>query len=201
MEMVYWLNPNNTINNLFDSFNRLKGGITMKKTILLMALALVLISAISYAQTTDVNETLPSVIVLPDSPIYPIKLATETVVEVFKFTPLDKAKYHLELAQKRLAELEQLPQEKRAKFQEKLLERYDQRMLKLNETIIKIQNTQDKRDIEDKFANATQKHLLILQRVKLSAPIQAQKGLDIAISNAQNLTIKIQERIRTRGMN
>lgn len=96
----------------------------MKKIIVLVLL--VMLAGIPFAAAASANSNTGTIIhinpgLLPDSPFYPLKLFLERLQQTFTFSDEAKAEKLFTAAERRLAELNALPEEEQARYAEKLV--------------------------------------------------------------------------------
>lgn len=177
----------------------------MKKTQLLICGAL-LIAAIFIAGATvasaQVNTNnsytalqLPSVSILPDSPIYGLKLAWETIVDAFTFGD-NKINRDILLAQRRLAEAVAMENKNLPAEAEQALTRAQARY---EDAIARTQllDATTAAGIIAKIENTVGKHIETLNQVLTKANTNARQGLQNAITNSSKVLQKLQE-VKTR---
>lgn len=84
---------------------------------------------------------LPHVTILPTSPFYPLKLAWEQIVLFFNFSPEKKAEVTLQGAERRLAEVYRLVEEKQYEKANQVMERYNEQITTASTMIADLQET------------------------------------------------------------
>jgi len=144
-------------------------------------------------------EELPKQKVLPDNPLYPIKILSEKIQVWLTFDPEKKVAIRLSQAQTRLAELNETIAIGKLKYVEKLKKDYEDAV---NETERMVNRSvalgKNVTALAEHVANVTYKHILVLERILEKAPEQAKSAIEHAI----NVSIKghetAVERILTR---
>lgn len=136
-------------------------------------------------QSAPAEVSLPTPTVLPDSPFYFIGRFFEETKLFFTFGAETRARAHLRIAEKRLAEAKALAErkeEKSKKLAERVMARYQKR-------IEKVQQEAEKTDEQTakNLADAYLKHIRVLNRVAEKVPEQARQGIDRALENARRL--------------
>jgi len=137
----------------------------------------------------------------PDSPIYGLKKAVESLVGIFMFSDSSKASYNLDLAQKRISEIQYLRDTSNsnnlARNTEKindLSDDYRDSIGKAESSGAKISNLAQQRDFALLLQTALDHHRVVLLNVRAVVPEQAYPGIDRAISNVDQLEVKVEER-------
>jgi len=119
---------------------------------------------------------------LPTSPFYFLKTWKEKWELSFARTAEAKVAKKAEIAHRRLAEAKVLV-EKKPKLAEKWLEKYQQRLEDLDETIEKLP-PEKAEAVKEHVAEMTLKHQKVLLEVLEKAPESAQKGLQNALEKS-----------------
>lgn len=128
-------------------------------SLIVFSLALTLSFTSIYAHSETPTEELPvteqqisnfpEISILPDNPLYPLKMLSEWVVSLFTFGKENKVKRQIYLAEKRLVEAEALMEKKEdSKYIEKTFERYKKRI----DRFISYKNKQKYLSIESRDA-------------------------------------------------
>ncbi len=125
--------------------------------------------------------------ILPDSPLYGFKRFFENVQVFLTFDPDSKAKLHLQLAETRLAELNETLERGENQFAATLSDDYN-RSLNASTRILDDQQAIGRNETElgEHVANETFKHILVLQDVLEKAPVEAQEAIERAINASLN---------------
>lgn len=120
---------------------------------------------------------------LPDNPFYPLQRAIERIQLMLTFDPEDKARLHLQFAERRLAELNETLAKNQTRYVEKLKIDYDD---EINETENEMNRTiglgRNVTALAEHVCNMTYKHILVLQKVLAKAPEPAKIGIERAIN-------------------
>ena len=117
----------------------------------------------------------------PDSFFYPFKLFFENVRTAFTFGDLAKAERFSNLAERRMAEAKTMIEKGEEKNAENVLNRYQNLLDNSLERSKKAQEAgRDSSAIQEKLAQMTEKHLLVLDKVVDKAPKMAQKAVEIS---------------------
>jgi hypothetical protein len=166
----------------------------MKKS-LIFATAILTISLISISAIAQ--EELPKPSILPDSPFYGFSRWFEKVRMFFTFSEEEKAKLNLHFAELRVAEAKSLVEKGKIQYAEGLLKDYES---ELNESQRRLQNQirlgRNVTLLAELVANATHKHLTILEKISEKVPEPAQRAIEHAINASSKGCIIAVERIR-----
>jgi hypothetical protein len=131
---------------------------------------------VATVEEAEVQETVYDAGILPDSPFYFFKLFLEKLQLTFTFDQEAKAQRLIEIAERRLTELAALPEEKQAKYAERLTEAFVEALEEVDDL---------EREEEDAVSEAVYEgvyhSLEVLQSVYINAPDQAKKGIQRAI--------------------
>ncbi|MGM0439459.1 MAG: DUF5667 domain-containing protein, partial [Patescibacteria group bacterium] len=128
-----------------------------KKIVGIIMLAIFLFAgSVAFAQTED----LPDPGMLPDHPLYFVKRGAESVGTFFSFGDEAKANRHLELSEKRLAEIKALAEkEDGSELAEKVLERYQEQMDKAIERAEKAKEKgKDTDEVMERVSETNSRH-------------------------------------------
>ncbi len=139
-----------------------------KKIITIAILGVLVFSGAARAQTSD----LPDPGMLPGNPFYFIKSFFENIGTFFTFGNSAKAERYLGLAEKRLAEAEALATQGDERVQVAIA-RYEEQYTKAKERTERTANF----DLKAQVANATTKHLSVLDEVLNKVPEQAKESV------------------------
>jgi len=139
-----------------------------KYIVTLMVLGMLIGSGVVHAQTTD----LPAPGVLPTSPFYFVKGFFEGVGTFFTFGASAKAERYLALAERRLAEAEALAAQGDVRA-EAAVARYEAQYAEARERAAQVANI----DLEARVADATTKHLAVLDDVISRVPEEAKEAV------------------------
>lgn len=127
---------------------------------------------------------LPDPGLLPDSSLYGLKKAFEAVRGVFVFGEEAKAKYALNLAEKRLAEAEAMAVKGKPEFIEELSREYEGNIVRAKETAVLAGEADKKEELAELVALATSRHLSILDGVEERVPPQARDSISLVKSRS-----------------
>lgn len=140
-----------------------------------------------FAQNITQNITLAQPGLLPDNPLHFFQSFYEQLQLFFAFNSQAKANVHLQLAEKRLAEMNLALQENKTDLVDTLSQDYDNEM---NQTNTEIDNAkglgQNVTALAEHVAEATFKHQLVLQNVLAKVPDQAKSAIENAIDASDN---------------
>ena len=139
-----------------------------KKIITIAILGVLVFSGTAHAQTSD----LPDPGVLPGSPFYFVKIFFEGIGTFFTFGNSVKAERYLGLAEKRLAEAEALAAQGDERAQAAVT-RYEEQYTKAKERAERTANP----DLKAQVADATTKHISVLDEVLNKVPEQAKESV------------------------
>lgn len=133
------------------------------------------------------NITLVQPGLLPDNPFHGFQDFFEQLQLFFTFSPQDKANVHLQLAEKRLAEMNLALQENKTDLVHALSQDYENEM---NQTNTEIDNAkglgQNVTALAQHVAEETFKHQLILENVLNKVPDEAKFAIENAINASSN---------------
>lgn len=156
----------------------------MKTLFVLITLFILLI------QTTAVSaqETLPDAGTLPDSPFYGAKKIFERISTALTFGDEALMQRNIDLAEIRLAEA--IAMSERGKSTGNLMAEYNTRIAEANR-LGNLKQGEVRERMLERMANATNRHLAIMERVRQQVPEQARRGIDraIEISSVRNQQI------------
>lgn len=166
----------------------------MKKIItipMMILLIMTLVNAPSHPESIpEVDLDRITAGVTPNNIFYGLDIAIEKIQLALTFNETKKQILRLEFVDERLGEIKMMIKNNKPQF----IERAEIERVEIIEDIEKNMNkTEISR--KDFILSKLEKHILVLQEVKTTAPEQAQKGLD----NAINQSSKVIEKIRTRG--
>jgi hypothetical protein len=152
--------------------------------ILALAVGIFLVLGITvFAQ----NVTLAQPGLLPDNPFHFFQDFFEQLQLFFTFGPQNKANFHLQLAEKRLAEMNLALQENKTDLVHTLSQDYENEM---NQTETEIDNAkglgQNVTALAQHVVEETFKHQLVLENVLNKVPDEAKFGIEHAINVSSN---------------
>jgi hypothetical protein len=131
--------------------------------------------------------------ILPDNFLYMFKRIGESIVTLFTFGKENKAKRHLYLAQKRIAEVQELAKNKaNPKYIEKTLKRYQKRMDKTLFYREKIRKPLPQ--LEERLSQNLLKHQEVLLKVYEQVPEQSKDSIQKAIEKQKELKKEAEEK-------
>jgi len=155
----------------------------MKKIFSIFIFILLLTTNIAIAQ----EEQLPDPGILPDNPLYGLKIVAEAIGTFFTFGQEKKAERMLQLAEKRLAEAEAVAEKGNIKAVERAIKGYQKAIENAQRHA---ENAARKGEVLEMIAEKTAKHLSVLDRIKDKAPEQAKE----AITKAKEVSINVQKK-------
>lgn len=136
--------------------------------------------------TKSVDYLLPYPGILPDNPLYNLKMIRDRVLSWFIFDPVKRAEYFLLMADKRINAGKMLIDYGKTSLGESTINKGQAYLVKATEEVKKAKAAgRDITSLIDKLDKATSKHLEVLQGVLEKAPESAKKGLQNAILNSQ----------------
>lgn len=156
----------------------------MKKTTLFLLTSVLLFSlGIGvFAQ----NSELPNPGLTPGNPFYFLESITESIGTFFTFGELRKAERYAALANERVAEIQAVAEKVSPKALEKAFQRYDKLIEK---ALAKVESAEakgkDTAEVSEKVAEATAKHLTVLEGVLEKVPEQAKTAITKALEVSQ----------------
>ena len=136
--------------------------------------------------TKSVDYLLPYPGILPDNPLYKIKMLRDRILAFFITDPVKKAEYYLLMADKRINAGKMLIDYGKPALGDETLSKGQAYMVKAIEELKRAKESE--RDISgliEKLDKATSKHLEVLKTVLEKAPENAKKGIQNAIENSQ----------------
>ena len=156
----------------------------------------ILVSLLVLSAPVMAVESLPDPGILPDSPIYGIKRAFESIETVFTFSNEAKAKVALKHAEKRLAEAKAMVEKGKPEFAEELVKEYEKKMNETNANAEKaIALGKNVTALIEHVTSRVSKHLEVLEQVYEKAPEKAKPGLLRAINASSKVTVEIVSRM------
>jgi len=140
---------------------------------------------------------------LPGEALYAVKLGSEQVAMMLPGDNLARAERSLEFANRRIEELEALAEEGRIEYLERARERYERA---LNMTLARMEQANYQElmagNVTARVAEATWRHMEVLQRVYGQVPDEAKPGIERAMEASQHghaAALGALERARVRG--
>lgn len=147
----------------------------------------ILLSTLMLATPIVAAQDTSNPILLPDNILYPLQRLLERVQTFFAFSPETQANLHLQLAERRLAELNVMNSKNNTKFNDRLENDFEN---ELNETVKNINRTQalgrNATELAEHVAAMTFKHQLVLQNLLNKVPERARKDIENAINASKN---------------
>jgi len=132
------------------------------------------LSAVALAE----EEGLPKAGLTPDSPFYFLEIVVEEIGTFFTFNDIKKAERYANLAAERLAEIQAIADKGKPKLVEKTMKRYEKQLVKASFRIEKAKTKgKDTGEVSKTVAEATSKHLIVLERVLEKVPEQAKPAI------------------------
>jgi len=166
------------------------------KLLIILTIVLLLIGIPVLAQSV----TLMQAGLLPDNPFHPFQDFFEQLQLFFAFSPEAKANIHLQLAEKRLAELNLVIEQNKTDLVPILSDKFKK---ELNDTENEINSAkalgQNVTEITQHVAGETFKHQLVLQNLLDKVPEQARPSIGNAINKSQEGYIAAVESILESG--
>lgn len=133
-----------------------------------------------------INYLLPYPGILPDSPLYKIKMFRDQIIAWFISDPLKKAEYYLLMADKRVSAGKMLVDYGKTDLGQETVGKGQAYLSLALELAAKAKSEgKDISSLMDKLDKAASKHLEVLEAVLEKAPDSAKKGLENAIENSQ----------------
>jgi len=132
------------------------------------------------------NVTLIQPGLLPDNPFHSFQDLFEQFQLFFAFSPQDKANVHLQLAEKRLAELNLSLQENKTDLVSTLSQEFENEINDTETSVSKAQALgQNVTDLAQHVAEETFKHQLVLQNLLDKVPEQAKVNIENALNKSE----------------
>ncbi len=161
--------------------------------IALILLAFIPVSAAAQNTTLeDQNTQLPDTGITPDSWMYGVKKAFENIDMALTFSEEAKAKKHLHYAELRLSEAKAMAEQGKPEYIDDLGKEYQNQLENANK--FALSNNSKNGNVTELVANATAKHIQVLERVRQQVPDQAKESIDAARENSMRGN---QEALRT----
>ncbi|RLI82847.1 hypothetical protein DRP07_04430, partial [Archaeoglobales archaeon] len=138
-----------------------------------LALTLALLTLISSAAAQE----LPDPGITPDSWMYGIKRAFESITLILTFDEVAKVEKRLQYAELRLIEAKVMAEKGKPEYVEKLLEDYQKELEEVSKVI---PSAKDKEKLSELVALATSRHLEVLDKVTEVVPEEAKEKVSLA---------------------
>jgi len=152
-------------------------------------------AVVSSGESEANQENLPPAGLTPDSPFYFLDEWGEKISLFFTFSPEKKVEKALSYAEEKLAEAQVMAEKNKTRAIERLTERYREYLSEAENRINKIEEKNQKREkVAQRVAEATGKHLEVLERVIEKAPEKAREGLlkaKDASLNGQQVALRV----------
>lgn len=167
------------------------------KKIIILVLAIMLAGLPMTATATAAADTNSSIItinpgVLPDSPFYQLKLFLERLQQTFTFNEQAKAEKLFTAAERRLAELDALPEEKQAQYAERLVNAFMTATQKAEKKQLKTKAVAPTETTDDDDAQAGSRAIEALER-NLQKAVEAGRPSQHALAKALEKKIRLTE--------
>lgn len=157
----------------------------MKKVIFSFVVASFLFGGLSVLAK---DNSLPSAGTAPDSPFYIFKTLKENIQTFFIFGAENKAKQFLRLADVRLAEYQKMQEKGKIELAQKTLDKYEKQLNRARSKVEELKNKgKDVKDISEKIASSTAKHIEILENNLQKVPESVKEGLEKVLENAKKI--------------
>jgi len=154
-------------------------------------------------ETTVINITvdLPDIKILPSNPLYFFKKAWENVRGWFIFNTVKKAEYGIDLANRRLEEIESLAQKKKTDLINKTTNQFNKQMEEVNKNIEKAKNKgKDLNKIYDLLEINQEKHQAVFNQLLGQIPEEAKEAFNKAKEISQKGFEIAKEKIGAKGV-
>ncbi|MFB6204468.1 MAG: DUF5667 domain-containing protein [Candidatus Nanohaloarchaea archaeon] len=123
--------------------------------------------------------------VVTGEPLYQAKLKAENVAVGLETNAVQKARKQAEVLQHRVNETVFLADTNRTQAIERTMTRYQRELQKMQE-IANVSDNRTRMRVQAIVANATQRHIKVLERVRERVPEEAMQGIKNALENARN---------------
>ncbi len=141
-----------------------------------------------------VNYSLPYPGILPDHPLYSLKMLRDRLVDFLLRDPLKKAEFLILMADKRLGAGKTLLESQKADLGQTTINKGEDYLLRAIETTrLAKEQGKDTSGLTEKLESSIAKHLEVLGEVLQKAPEQAKPGLQNALKNSQKGYQKVLE--------
>ena len=136
----------------------------------------------------------------PDSPFYIFKTLKENIQIFFTFNAEQKVKQFLHLADVRLAEYQKMIEKGKTEIAQKTLEKYEKQLARALAKVEELKSKgKDVKDISERIATTTAKHIEVLENNLEKVPESAKEGIERALENSRKVIEKFQEGEQQRG--
>jgi len=138
--------------------------------------------------------TLPYPGILPDNPLYPLKMIRDKIVSIFISDPLKKAEFNLLMADKRINSGKYLKDKQNFSLVESTISKGQNYLEQAIEVVIREKSQgKDISVIANRINKASLKHEEVIKEIEAAAPESLKTGL----RNALERTKQAQEKIKT----
>jgi hypothetical protein len=144
------------------------------KTLVFASIIILMFSMGATAQ----EENLPDPGITPDSPLYGLDKALESIQGVLNSGNEQKSRYGLSIAEERLAEAKAMAEKGNYQLSEEMSNEYEKQIENTIETGNSISDSAQRGNIQGAIANTTTKHQLILEKVRNELPKPAQAAIN-----------------------
>ncbi|MFB6207758.1 MAG: DUF5667 domain-containing protein [Candidatus Nanohaloarchaea archaeon] len=117
-------------------------------------------------------------------PMYQAKTGAEEVAVGLETNAVQKARKQAEVLQHRVNETKFLADTNRTQAIERTMNHYNQELQQM-QRIANVTDNRTRMKVQEIVANATQKHIQVLERVREKVPEQARQGIDNALNNSR----------------
>ncbi len=166
----------------------------MKQKLFSILLITLMLSSLVTAQST---EEVPRQGITPDMKFrYALKTGYEFAEGLVYRIRNRQAEHHLIKAERRLAELRDMPDDLKEDYAEELMEEYEEELTEAENLGYLVSDLARRKMFQEKLELATQHHLDVLEDVLEKVPVQARNGIQNAIQKSEQAREKATERIR-----
>lgn len=143
-----------------------------------------------------INYTLPYPGILPGSPIYPVKVLRDRIVEFFISDPLKRADFYVLEGDKHIAAAQILiaRDNKNYKLAESTISKGENYMQLSLDQIPTVKDLQlEDNELLDKLVKALEKHNAVIKNLEKNAPADVKPGLKNSLMRAQGMQKKAEQ--------
>lgn len=144
----------------------------------------------------EVKYDLPYPGILPDHPLYPLKVLRDRILEALIRDPIRKINFYLLMADKRLNMGIYLTGKKKFKLAETTISKGEKYMIKgvnqLDEPTLQ-KNNLDKNNLISKYKTALLKHEQVIKNLKNNSPENIAKGYNSSLKIVREQELRIEE--------
>ena len=128
----------------------------------------------------------------PDSPFYFVKTFQENLVLTFTPNPTRRQELRLQLAGRRLEELEKLSEEGKTNHLSPTSQAYSRTLAAVSENLDDLRDsTGNAATLLQRFEEEGSRHLLILEQISLRIPDAAREGIERALASSESVVDRI----------